>query len=103
MSSGPAVWVNDGFDFIAGKEDKGFFQQTGKKQKSIWTFILKIVLQKTIYISGDVNRKGGFPRSRHVLAGPSVFHDQRKNRPSDTRHNLEGKQDVFVKYLGVEV
>jgi len=22
---------------------------------------------------------------------------------SDTRHNLEGKQDVFVKYLGVEV
>jgi len=37
------------------------------------------------------------------LAGRLYFMTKGKVVYSDTQHNLEGKQDVFVKYLGVEV
>jgi ABC-type branched-subunit amino acid transport system ATPase component len=37
------------------------------------------------------------------LADRVYFMTKGKVVYSDTRHNLEGKQEVFVRYLGVEV
>jgi len=47
--------------------------------------------------------KEAFPGPVMFFADRLYFMTKGKVVHSDTRHNLEGKQDVFVKYLGVEV
>jgi ABC-type branched-subunit amino acid transport system ATPase component len=54
-----------------------------------------------IPLPGNVNRKVN--SLALSLADRLYFMTKEKVVYSDTRYNLEGKQEVFVKYLGVEV
>jgi hypothetical protein len=89
--------------FIAGKGDKQSFQQTGKRTNA-FDIRSKNCLQKTIYHLGRLStEKWALPGPVMFLADRLHFMTKGKVVYSDSRHILEGKQDVFVKYLGVEV